>query len=244
MQIKERRWCEPSTLYLVATPIGNLADITYRAVEVLKEADILLAEDTRKARILLTHYGIRKTPHPYHKDNEHTMTPKVVSWLKEGSSIAYISEAGTPGISDPGFLLVRACVQEGIAVRYVPGASALVGALVVSGIACERFCFEGFLPRKKWRARLEQLRREERTIVFFEAPHRLTQTLLRLREYFGQDRRAAVVRELTKLHEEVVRGTLTELLERFRHQQPKGEITIVIEGNRGEHSCQQENNEA
>jgi len=218
-------------LILVPTPIGNLEDITLRAINVLKEADMILAEDTRVSSKLLHHLEIEKKLTAHHKFNEHKTVNSLVSRLQQGNKIAMISDAGTPGISDPGFLLVRACVENNIDVECLPGATALIPALAVSGLPTEKFVFEGFLPQKKGRQkRLLQLAEEPRTIVFYESPYRLVKALTQFSEFFGSDRRAAVCRELTKLYEEVKRGTVTELAEYYTANPPKGEIVIVVEG--------------
>ena len=224
-----------SKLYLVPTPIGNLGDITFRAVEVLKEADLLLAEDTRKSAILLKHLKISKPVHSHHKFNEHRSIESLVQRLQEGSTMALITDAGTPGISDPGFLLVRACIEHGIPVETLPGPTAFVPALVNSGLPCERFVFEGFLPQKKGRQkRLSELASQTRTMVFYESPYRLVRTLTQLAEYFGPERQASVSRELTKVYEETKRGSLTELSEYFSQGTVKGEIVLVVEGARNQ----------
>lgn len=218
-------------IYLVPTPVGNLGDITLRALEVLKEVDLILAEDTRKSGILLKHYQISKPLHSHHKFNEHRTLEPIIQRILGGSSIAVISDAGTPGISDPGFLLVRACIEAGIEVESLPGPTAFVPALVNSGLPCERFIFEGFLPQKKGRQkRLTSLREEPRTMVFYESPYRLVKTLNQLSEFLGADRKGSVSREISKLHEENARGTLTELAEHFSKGTVKGEIVIVVEG--------------
>lgn len=218
-------------LYIVPTPIGNLEDITLRAVRTLKEADLILAEDTRTSKKLLDRYEIKVPLMSHHKFNEHGSLHKVISMLRDGRNIALISDAGTPGISDPGFLLSRECRREGIEVQTLPGATALIPALVDSGLPTDRFVFEGFLPPKKGRAtRLAQLAEEPRTIIIYESPKRLGRTLRQLVETFGPDREAAIAREISKLHETVYRGTLLELADIFSENQPKGEIVIVIEG--------------
>jgi 16S rRNA (cytidine1402-2'-O)-methyltransferase len=218
-------------LVLVPTPIGNLDDITLRAIDVLKNADFILAEDTRISSRLMNHFSIDKKLTPHHKFNEHKILNSIISRLKEGSLAAMISDAGTPGISDPGFLLVRACVEAGIQVECLPGATALIPALAVSGLPADRFVFEGFLPQKKGRqTRLQQLAEEPRTLVFYESPFRLVKTLARMGEFFGETRRACVCRELSKLFEEVKRGTIQELLDYYTQKPPKGEIVIVVEG--------------
>jgi len=218
-------------LYLVPSPIGNLGDITYRAVEVLRQADGILCEDTRTSAVLLRHYDISKPLTPYHQHNEHKILPHLTEQLHSGKTYALLTDAGTPGISDPGFLLVRACIREGIPVECLPGATAFVPALIQSGIPGNRFAFEGFLPPKKGRqTMLAKLAEEERTLVLYESPHRLAKTLTELAAVFGSDRQAAVCRELTKLFEETRRGALAELAEHYGQHPPKGEIVIVIAG--------------
>jgi 16S rRNA (cytidine1402-2'-O)-methyltransferase len=220
-----------SKLYLVPTPIGNLGDITLRAIEVLNEVDLVLAEDTRKSGILLKHFQISKPVHSHHMFNEHRTIESLVQRLLGGTSIALITDAGTPGISDPGFLLVRACIEQGIEVECLPGATAFVPALVNSGLPCEKFVFEGFLPQKKGRQkRLTELAAETRTMVLYESPHRLVKTLSQMAEHFGPDRKGSVSRELTKIHEETQRGTLEELALYFSKGKVKGEIVLVVEG--------------
>ncbi|MEN8226526.1 MAG: 16S rRNA (cytidine(1402)-2'-O)-methyltransferase [Bacteroidota bacterium] len=220
-----------SKLYLVPTPIGNLGDITLRALEVLKEVDLVLAEDTRKSGILLKHYQISKPVQSHHKFNEHRTLETLVQRLRGGTSIAIISDAGTPGISDPGFLLVRACIEQGVPVETLPGATAFIPALVNSGLPCDRFIFEGFLPQKKGRQkRLSELSKEKRTLVLYESPFRLGKTLIQLSEHFGPERKASVSRELTKIHEETIRGTLEELIQHFSNHTVKGEIVLIVEG--------------
>lgn len=220
-----------SKLYLVPTPIGNLQDFTYRAVEVLNTVDLILAEDTRTSSKLLKHYNISKPLTAFHQHNEHKSLDKIIDKLNSGSTIALVSDAGTPGISDPGFLLVRACVENNIDVECLPGATAFVPALVSSGFPCDKFVFEGFLPHKKGRqTRLNLLQEENRTIVFYESPHRLLKTLQQFKEYFGDERKIAVCRELTKIHEEVIRGTAEELINYYNANTLKGEIVIVVEG--------------
>lgn len=218
-------------LILVPTPIGNLQDITLRAVSVLKEADLILAEDTRVSVKLLKHLGIEKHMISHHKFNEHKTVPSIVSQIEMGNTIALISDAGTPAISDPGFLLVRACVEKGIEVECLPGPTALIPALAVSGLPTERFVFEGFLPQKKGRqTRLRLLSEENRTMVFYESPFRLAKALGQFCEFFGDDRKACVCRELSKMYEEVNRGSVKELTEYYTAHPPKGEIVIVLEG--------------
>ncbi len=220
-----------SKLFLVPTPIGNLRDITYRAVEVLGNVDLILAEDTRQARKLLNHYHIVSPVQSHHMFNEHKSVEAICSRILSGSSVALISDAGTPGISDPGFLLVRACVQKGITVETLPGPVAFIPALVNSGLPCERFCFEGFLPARKGRnKRLSGLADEKRTMVFYESPYRLVRTLDDMIALFGPDRKASVSRELTKVYEENVRGTLVSLSDHYKTHTVKGEIVIVVEG--------------
>ncbi len=217
-------------LYLVPTPIGNLADITFRAIEVLKSVDLILCEDTRTSGKLLKHYEISKPLQAYHQHNEHKIAAGLVERLKSGESMALITDAGTPAISDPGFLLGRECIKEGIDMQCLPGATAFVPALVNSGLPAEKFVFEGFLPHKKGRqTRLVFLAEEERTIIFYESPHRLIKTLTQLHEFFGE-RQASVSRELSKLHEETVRGTFSELINYYETHTLKGEIVIVVEG--------------
>ena len=219
------------TLYVVPTPVGNLEDMTFRAVRVLKEADFILAEDTRTSSVLLQHYDIHAELLSHHKFNEHETVQQVVRRLVGGETAALISDAGTPGISDPGFLLVRACVKEGVEVQTLPGAIAFVPALVSSGLPCDKFCFEGFLPQKKGRqSRLEALRGESRSIVFYESPRRLVKTLQQFIEVFGEERQVSVAREISKLHEEHVRGTLKEVLVHFEHTEPLGEIVVILGG--------------
>ncbi len=218
-------------LYLVPTPIGNLKDITLRALEQLKDADLILAEDTRNSIHLLNHYGIQKPVSPYHQHNEHKVLQHLVNQLLEGKKIAVITDAGTPGISDPAFLLVRECIKVGVKVETLPGATAFVPALVNSGIPTQRFCFEGFLPLKKGRQSLmKKLAEEERTMIFYESPQRLVKTLEEFIGYFGADRIASVSRELSKMYEENKRGTLAELAEWFGSKPVKGEIVIVVAG--------------
>jgi len=218
-------------LYVVPTPIGNLEDMTFRAIRILKEADLILAEDTRTSGFLLKHYEIKTPMHSYHKFNEHKTVESIVQRIKTGSTIALISDAGTPSISDPGFLVVRACVEADIKVECLPGATAFVPALVASGIPSDRFCFEGFLPQKKGRqTRLTALATETRTMIMYESPFRLAKSLGQFAEYFGVDRRASVSRELSKMFEETKRGTLAELALYFTEHPPKGEIVIVIAG--------------
>ncbi len=220
-----------SKLYVVPTPIGNLQDMTFRAIEVLKEVELILAEDTRKTGILLKHFEINNKLQSYHKFNEHQQLQRYVDMLLAGQNLALVSDAGTPAISDPGFLLVRACKEHQIEVETLPGATAFVPALVNSGLPNDRFIFEGFLPVKKGRQkRITALQEEEKTMIFYESPHRLVKTLTQFAEYFGEDRMASVSREISKLHEENKRGTLAELIEHFGSKTIKGEIVIVVAG--------------
>lgn len=220
-----------SKLYLVPTPIGNLEDMTLRAIRILKEVDLVLAEDTRTSGKLLKHFEIETPLRSHHMHNEHKTVEGLVKQLQSGTVMALVTDAGTPAISDPGFLLVRACVEQGVEVDCLPGATAFVPALVNSGLPNDRFIFEGFLPPKKGRhTRLEQLAQEQRTVVFYESPHKLVKTLGQLAEYFGEDRSLSVSRELSKLHEETVRGTVAEVLAHYTAHPPKGEIVIVIGG--------------
>jgi 16S rRNA (cytidine1402-2'-O)-methyltransferase len=216
-------------LYVVPTPIGNLEDITLRALRVLKEVDLVLAEDTRVSLKLLNHFEISVGVYAYHLNNEHHTTKKWIDQLKEGKQIALVSDAGTPAISDPGFLLVRASIAEGVEVECLPGATAFVPALVMSGLPCDRFVFEGFLPPKKGRVtRLEHLATQNKTVVFYESPHKILKTLKQCREIFGADRPASISRELTKMYEETLRGSLTELIDHFEETAPRGEFVLVI----------------
>ncbi len=218
-------------LYIVPTPIGNLDDITLRAVEVLRSVDFVLAEDTRTTSFLLKHLGIEQRLRSHHKFNEHATAQLVAETIAAGRDAALVSDAGTPGISDPGFLLVRTCVEAGIEVETLPGATACIPALVQSGFPCDRFCFEGFLPQKKGRAkRLQALADEERTMIFYESPYRVVKCLEQLAEVFGPERRVSVSRELTKKFEQTLRGTIAEVLDRFRASEPRGEFVLVVEG--------------
>lgn len=220
-----------SKLFLVPTPIGNLEDITFRAIRVLKEADLILAEDTRNSGKLLKHFEINTPMQSHHMHNEHKTVEAVVRQIQNGKTVAVISDAGTPAISDPGFLLTRACVEAGLEVDCLPGATAFVPALVNSGLPNDKFVFEGFLPVKKGRqTRLELLAEEKRTIILYESPHKLVKTLAQLKEYLGEDRPVSVSREITKLHEETIRGTTTEVLAHYEAKPPKGEIVIVVGG--------------
>lgn len=218
-------------LYIVSTPIGNLDDITLRAVNVLRDVDFILAEDTRTTSFLLKHLGIEKKLYSHHKFNEHATVKMVAESIAAGRNAALVSDAGTPGISDPGFLLVRTCVEAEIEVETLPGATALIPALVQSGFPCDRFCFEGFLPQKKGRAKqLQSLAAEERTMIFYESPYRVVKCLEQFAEVFGPERRVSVSRELTKKFEQTVRGRVAEVLEHFRTTDPKGEFVIVLAG--------------
>lgn len=218
-------------LYIVPTPVGNLEDMTFRAVNVLKEADLVLAEDTRTSSVLLRHYDLHCRLESHHKFNEHKTVDTVKERILAGMNVALISDAGTPGISDPGFLLVRTCVQEGIEVQTLPGATAFVPAIVSSGFPCDRFCFEGFLPVKKGRqTRLQELASEKRTMIFYESPYRLVKTLEQFSLFFGADRQCSVAREISKKFEEHRRGTLQEVASWYRENEPKGEIVIVVAG--------------
>ncbi len=219
-------------MYLIPTPVGNLEDITLRALRLLKEVDLVLAEDTRTTGFLFKHFDIKTPMLSHHKFNEHKTVEVLAERIASGEKVALVSDAGTPGISDPGFLLVRTCVNAGIEVECLPGATAFVPALIDSGFPCDRFCFEGFLPQKKGRqTRINALREEERTMIFYESPFRLVKTLTQFAEIFGEERLASVSREISKLHEQTVRGTLTYLITFFEQTPPKGEIVIVLSGN-------------
>lgn len=227
MEKKER-----ASLYLVPTPIGNLGDITLRALETLKAVDLILAEDTRTSGFLLKHYAIAKPLQSFHNFNEHKVLNMLIERMKQGEAMALVSDAGTPGISDPGFLIVRECVKAGLRVECLPGPTAFVPALVKSGLPMDRFVFEGFLPHKKGRqTMLKKLAEEERTMIFYESPYRLLKTLEQFREYFGGERQASVSRELTKLFEETVNGALHDVIGHFSTKEIKGEIVIVVSGN-------------
>lgn len=218
-------------LYLIPTPVGNMEDMTFRAIRLLKEADLILAEDTRTSGILMKHYDIHRPLMAHHKFNEHGTSSGIVERLKAGQTICLVTDAGTPGISDPGFYLVREAVAAGIEVQTLPGATAFVPALVSSGLPCDKFCFEGFLPQKKGRqTRLEELATEERTMIFYESPYRLLKTLQQFAEHYGEERHVSVCREISKMFEESVRGTLAEVIEHFTLTAPKGEIVIILEG--------------
>ena len=218
-------------LYIVSTPVGNLEDMTYRAVKVLKDADLILAEDTRTSSVLLKHYDIQGKLQSHHKFNEHQTVSVIKDKILAGMNVALISDAGTPGISDPGFLLVRTCAAEGIEVQTLPGATACIPAIVSSGLPCDRFCFEGFLPVKKGRQTLlKELASESRSMIFYESPYRLVKTLGQFIEYFGAERECSVAREISKVHEEHRRGTLEEVKSWFEEHEPKGEIVIIVAG--------------
>ena len=218
-------------LYIVPTPVGNMEDMTLRAVRILKEADLVLAEDTRTSGILLKHFGISNQLMSHHKFNEHGTSAGIVQRLLAGQTVALISDAGTPGISDPGFFLVREAVRAGVEVQCLPGATAFVPALVSSGLPCDRFCFEGFLPQKKGRqTKIDSLRTEQRTMIFYESPYRLVKTLQQFADAYGSERPVSVCREISKVHEESVRGTLADVLAHFKEHEPKGEIVIVLGG--------------
>ncbi len=220
-----------AALYIVPTPIGNLEDITLRAIKVLESVDFILAEDTRTTSHLLHHLGIEKPMHSHHKFNEHATVSRIAEQVASGRDVALVSDAGTPAISDPGFLLVRKCVEEGIEVITLPGATALIPAVVQSAFPCDRFCFEGFLPQKKGRMkRLQEMASEPRTMIFYESPYRVVKFLEQIAEVMGEERRVAVVREITKKFEETVRGSIAEALAHFRKHEPKGEFVIVVEG--------------
>lgn len=220
-----------TSLYLVPTPIGNLSDITLRALEVLKSVDLILAEDTRTSGHLLKHYGIGRPMQSFHNFNEHKILESLVGRMQKGDVMALITDAGTPGISDPGFLIARACLQAGLLIESLPGATAFVPALIKSGLPADRFAFEGFLPQKKGRQTLlKKLVEEERTMIFYESPHRLVKTLQQFGEYFGKERKISVSRELTKLFEETVNGSIEEVIKHFSEKDVKGEIVIVLAG--------------
>ena len=218
-------------LFVVPTPVGNLEDMTFRAVKVLNEVDLILAEDTRTSGFLLKHYDIKTPMHSHHKFNEHKTVQNIVERIKTGQNVALISDAGTPAISDPGFLLVRACVEQDIEVECLPGATAFVPALVSSGLPNDRFCFEGFLPQKKGRqTKINALAGETRTMIFYESPFRVLKTLTQFAEVFGPERKASVSREISKIYEETRRGTLAELVQHFTQNNPKGEFVIIVAG--------------
>ena len=220
-----------SKLFVVPTPVGNLEDMTFRAIRVLKEVDLILAEDTRTSAVLMKHFEIQTPMTSHHKFNEHKSVEGIVRKIKGGETVALVSDAGTPAISDPGFLVVRECIRAGIEVECLPGATAFVPALVSSGLPNEKFCFEGFLPQKKGReSRMKELATEQRTMIFYESPFRLVKTITQLSEFFGSDRQAAVAREISKVYAETVRGTLEELKEHFTKKEPKGEIVFIVGG--------------
>jgi 16S rRNA (cytidine1402-2'-O)-methyltransferase len=222
---------EQNKLYLVPTPVGNLEDMTFRAVRILKDVGVILAEDTRTTGFLLKYFDIKNKMLSHHKFNEHQTVEGIVSRIKDGESVALVSDAGTPGISDPGFLLVRECATQGVEVECLPGATAFVPALVNSGLPTDRFVFEGFLPQKKGRqTRLKELAGETRTMIFYESPFRIMKTLTQLAEFLGQDRKVSVSREISKLHEQTVRGALSELINYFTQNEPRGEFVIVAAG--------------
>ena len=219
-------------LFVVPTPVGNLEDMTFRAIRVLKEVDLILAEDTRTSGVLLKQYEIKNALQSHHKFNEHKMVENVVNRIIAGANVALISDAGTPAISDPGFLVVRECVRNNIEVECLPGATALIPAIVNSGLPNDRFCFEGFLPPKKGRqTRFKELAEEPRTIIFYESPHRLVKTLTQFIEYVGEEREVSVSREISKMYNETIRGTLTEVIAHFTSSEPRGEIVVVLAGN-------------
>lgn len=219
-------------LYLIPTPVGNMEDMTFRAIRLLKEADLILCEDTRTSGLLLKHFEIDHAPlMAHHKFNEHGTSKAIVERLKAGHMVCLITDAGTPGISDPGFYLVREAVEAGIEVQTLPGATAFVPALVSSGLPCDKFCFEGFLPQKKGRlSRLKELSMEPRTMIIYESPRRVVKTLEQLAEHFGSERKMSACREISKIHEESVRGTINEVLEHFRQEEPRGEFVLIVEG--------------
>ena len=218
-------------LYLIPTPVGNLEDITLRALRLLKEVDLVLAEDTRTSGVLLKHFDIHTRLCAHHKFNEHQTAEAFASRMAAGETMALVTDAGTPGISDPGFMLVRACIEKGVTVQCLPGPTAFVPALVASGLPCERFAFEGFLPQKKGRqTRLRELAEEPRTMIFYESPYRVVKTLGQFVEFFGAERRCSACREISKIHEESVRGTLAEVLAHFNETEPRGEFVIIVEG--------------
>ena len=218
-------------LFIVPTPVGNLEDMTFRAIKVLGEVSLILADDTRTSSVLLKHYDIPRPMQAHHKFNEHNTTAALVERIKCGENVALISDAGTPGISDPGFFLARECAQQGIEVECLPGATACIPALVDSGLPCDRFCFEGFLPQKKGRqTRLELLRNETRTMVFYESPYRVLKTLTQFAQIFSPEREVSVTREISKIHEQTIRGTLQDVIRYFTEHEPKGEFVIVLAG--------------
>jgi 16S rRNA (cytidine1402-2'-O)-methyltransferase len=220
-------------LYIVPTPVGNLEDITLRAIRILRESSLIYAEDTRVTKKLLSHLGIQKPVYPFHAHNEHKVVQQVIDRIKNEEAVVLVSDAGTPGISDPGFLLIRACIKDEIAVTCLPGPTALIPALVGSGFPCDRFCFEGFLPHKKGRqTKLIELSKEERTIVLYESPHRIVKCLSQIEEFFGSNRNVCVVREISKIYEEFRRGPANQVRQFYENNPPKGEIVLIIEGNK------------
>lgn len=231
-------------LTVVPTPVGNLEDMTFRAIRVLKEADLILAEDTRTTGILLKHFEIQNKMQSHHKFNEHKTVEQIAQRILAGENVALVSDAGTPAISDPGFMLVRECVRCGVTVECLPGATAFVPALVASGLPNEKFCFEGFLPQKKGRqTRLQELAEESRTMIFYESPFRLLKTLTQFAEVYGPERQVSVSREISKLHEETVRGTLDEVIAHFTANEPKGEIVIILAGKKEKKTGKEEKGE-
>lgn len=229
-------------LFIVPTPVGNLEDMTFRAIRVLKEVNLILAEDTRTSATLLKHFEIRNQMLSHHKFNEHQTVSNIVGRILAGEDVALISDAGTPAISDPGFLLVRECAKNGISVECLPGATAFVPALVDSGLPCDRFCFEGFLPQKKGRqTKLKELALETRTMIFYESPYRVLKTLEQFVEYFGEERFCSVTREISKVYEETVRGSLPEVIAHFKEKEPKGEFVIIVEGKQEEKKNKERN---
>ncbi|MCC8198765.1 MAG: 16S rRNA (cytidine(1402)-2'-O)-methyltransferase [Tannerellaceae bacterium] len=218
-------------LYIIPTPVGNLEDMTFRAIRILKEVDLILAEDTRTTGLLLKHFDIQNNMQSHHKFNEHKTVEQITTRIQSGENVALVSDAGTPGISDPGFMLVRECIRQGVKVECLPGATAFVPALVVSGLPTDKFCFEGFLPQKKGRqSRIKELATEERTMILYESPYRVVKTLTQLAEYCGHDRQVSVSREISKFYEETVRGSLEEVITHFSAREPKGEFVIILAG--------------
>ncbi|MCC8133124.1 MAG: 16S rRNA (cytidine(1402)-2'-O)-methyltransferase [Tannerellaceae bacterium] len=218
-------------LYIIPTPVGNLEDMTFRAIRILKEVDLILAEDTRTTGLLLKHFDIQNNMQSHHKFNEHKTVEQITTRIQSGENVALVSDAGTPGISDPGFMLVRECVRQGVKVECLPGATAFVPALVVSGLPTDKFCFEGFLPQKKGRqSRIKELATEERTMILHESPYRVVKTLTQLAEYCGHDRQVSVSREISKFYEETIRGSLEEVITHFSAREPKGEFVIILAG--------------
>ncbi|MCC8095212.1 MAG: 16S rRNA (cytidine(1402)-2'-O)-methyltransferase [Tannerellaceae bacterium] len=218
-------------LYIIPTPVGNLEDMTFRAIRILKEVDLILAEDTRTTGLLLKHFDIQNNMQSHHKFNEHKTVEQIATRIQSGENVALVSDAGTPGISDPGFMLVRECVRQGVKVECLPGATAFVPALLVSGLPTDKFCFEGFIPQKKGRqSRIKELATEERTMILYESPYRVVKTLTQLAEYCGHDRQVSVSREISKFYEETVRGSLKEVITHFSAREPKGEFVIILAG--------------